>query len=169
MKKEQTYTHVSHDFEPVFDENSKVLILGTFPSVKSRENQFYYGHPQNRFWKVIAGLTESEVPQTIEEKKKLLLEHGIAIWDVIESCDIIGSSDSSIKNVVPTDLKPILEHSHVKKVFCNGATSAKYYKKYQEKELGIEAETLPSTSPANAAYSVDRLVEIWSDRLGAYL
>lgn len=105
MKKEQTYTHVSHDFEPVFDENSKVLILGTFPSVKSRENQFYYGHPQNRFWKVIAGLTESEVPQTIEEKKKLLLEHGIAIWDVIESCDIIGSSDSSIKNVVPADIE----------------------------------------------------------------
>ena len=97
-------------------------------------------------------------------QKKMLYQAGI-----IYSCDIIGSSDSSIKNVVPTDLKPILEHSHVKKVFCNGATSAKYYKKYQEKELGIEAETLPSTSPANAAYSVDRLVEIWSDRLGAYL
>lgn len=114
-------------------------------------------------------MSDIYVPVTIEEKKKMLHRHHIALWDAIYSCDIIGSSDSSIKNVVPTDLKPILEHSHVKKVFCNGATSAKYYKKYQEKELGIEAETLPSTSPANAAYSVDRLVEIWSDRLGAYL
>ena len=145
------------------------MILGSLPSVKSREQMFFYGHPQNRFWKLISALLNEEVPQTIDEKKSLLLRNHIALWDTIYSCDIIGSSDSSIKNVVPTDLKPILEHSHVKKVFCNGATSAKYYKKYQEKELGIEAETLPSTSPANAAYSVDRLVEIWSDRLGAYL
>lgn len=163
MKKEQTYTHVSHDFEPVFDENSKVLILGTFPSVKSRENQFYYGHPQNRFWKVIAGLTESEVPQTIEEKKKLLLEHGIAIWDVIESCDIIGSSDSSIKNVVPADIERVVANSKIKNIYANGGTAKKLYEKYSQKKTGREIIGLPSTSPANAAYSLERLLECWQE------
>ena len=163
MKKEQTYTHVSHDFEPVFDENSKVLILGTFPSVKSRENQFYYGHPQNRFWKVIAGLTESEVPQTIEEKKKLLLEHGIAIWDVIESCDIIGSSDSSIKNVVPADIERVVANSKIQNIYANGGTAKKLYEKYSKKKTGREIIGLPSTSPANAAYSLERLLECWQE------
>ena len=163
MKKEQTYTHVSHDFVPVFDENSKVLILGTFPSVKSRENRFYYGHPQNRFWKVIAGLTESEVPQTIEEKKKLLLEHGIAIWDVIESCDIIGSSDSSIKNVVPADIERVVANSKIQNIYANGGTAKKLYEKYSQKKTGREIIGLPSTSPANAAYSLERLLECWQD------
>lgn len=163
MKKEQTYTHVSHDFEPIFDENSKVLILGTFPSVKSRENQFYYGHPQNRFWKVIAGLTESEVPQTIEEKKKLLLEHGIAIWDVIESCDIIGSSDSSIKNVVPADIERVVANSKIQNIYANGGTAKKLYEKYSQKKTGREIIGLPSTSPANAAYSLERLLECWQE------
>ena len=163
MKKEQTYTHVSHDFEPVFDENSKVLILGTFPSVKSRENQFYYGHPQNRFWKVIAGLTESEVPQTIEEKKKLLLEHGIAIWDVIESCDILGSSDSSIKNVVPADIERVVANSKIQNIYANGGTAKKLYEKYSQKKTGREIIGLPSTSPANAAYSLERLLECWQE------
>lgn len=163
MKKEQTYTHVSHDFEPVFDENSKVLILGTFPSVKSRENRFYYGHPQNRFWKVIAGLTESEVPQTIEEKKKLLLEHGIAIWDVIESCDIIGSSDSSIKNVVPADIERVVANSKIQNIYANGGTAKKLYEKYSQKKTGWEIIGLPSTSPANAAYSLERLLECWQE------
>lgn len=163
MKKEQTYTHVSHDFEPVFDENSKVLILGTFPSVKSRENQFYYGHPQNRFWKVIAGLTESEVPQTIEEKKKLLLEHGIAIWDVIESCDIIGSSDSSIKNVVPADIERVVANSKIQNIYANGGTAKKLYEKYSQKKTGRKIIGLPSTSPANAAYSLERLLECWQE------
>lgn len=163
MKKEQTYTHVSHDFEPVFDENSKVLILGTFPSVKSRENQFYYGHPQNRFWKVIAGLTESEVPQTIEEKKNLLLEHGIAIWDVIESCDIIGSSDSSIKNVVPADIERVVANSKIQNIYANGGTAKKLYEKYSQKKTGREIIGLPSTSPANAAYSLERLLECWQE------
>lgn len=163
MKKEQTYTHVSHDFEPVFDENSKVLILGTFPSVKSRENRFYYGHPQNRFWKVIAGLTESEVPQTIEEKKKLLLEHGIAIWDVIESCDIIGSSDSSIKNVAPADIERVVANSKIQNIYANGGTAKKLYEKYSQKKTGREIIGLPSTSPANAAYSLERLLECWQE------
>ena len=177
------YEHIVHTFQPVFDEHSEILILGTLPSVKSRENQFYYGHKQNRFWKVMAEVLyckyndiksknqlDSEyngivVPATIEEKKAMLHKYHIALWDTIYSCDIIGSSDSSIRNVVPTDLKPILEQSKITKVFCNGATSARYYKKYQEKELGIKAVTLPSTSPANAAYSVERLVKIWSERL----
>ena len=163
MKKEQTYTHVSHDLEPVFDENSKVLILGTFPSVKSRENEFYYGHPQNRFWKVIAGLTESKVPQTIEEKKKLLLEHGIAIWDVIESCDIIGSSDSSIKNVVPADIERVVANSKIQNIYANGGTAKKLYEKYSQKKTGREIIGLPSTSPANAAYSLERLLECWQE------
>ena len=180
-KTNSRYEHIVHPFPPLYDDNSRILILGSLPSVKSREQMFFYGHKQNRFWKVMANILHN-TPEDMQDENKHITEenavsgrnnmlhiHPIALWDAIYSCDIIGSSDSSIKNVVPTDLKPILEHSHVKKVFCNGATSAKYYKKYQEKELGIEAETLPSTSPANAAYSVDRLVEIWSDRLGAYL
>lgn len=161
MKKQQEYTHVSHEFDPVFDEHSKVLILGSFPSVKSRENQFYYGHPQNRFWKVIAGLTDSDIPQTIEEKKTMLLKHGIAIWDVIESCDIIGSSDSSIKNVVPADIERVLSNSQIKYIYANGGTAKRLYEKYCQKQTGYEIIGLPSTSPANAAYSLDRLLECW--------
>lgn len=153
--------HQEHVFEPVFDEESRILILGTFPSVKSRENQFYYGHPQNRFWKVLAALWEQELPNSIEEKKKFLLEHRIAIWDVIASCDITGSSDSSIKNVVPTDLNVILEHAKIEKIYANGATAAKLFRKYQEPIIKRNIITLPSTSPANAAFSLQRLLEDW--------
>ena len=152
----------NHEFPPVYDENSEILILGSFPSVKSREMQFFYGHPQNRFWKVLAQVLNETVPQTIPEKKEMLLRHHIALWDVIASCDIAGSSDSSIKNVVPTDLGQIISNSRIERVYCNGAASGNYYKKYQQKVLGIEAEVLPSTSPANAAYSLDRLIGIWS-------
>ena len=153
---------IEHTIAPVYDENSRILILGSFPSVKSREQKFFYGHKQNRFWKVLAGILGCEVPQTIEEKKKILLTHHIAVWDVIQSCDIKGSSDSSIKNVVPTDLGQIISNSRIERVYCNGAASGNYYKKYQQKVLGIEAVVLPSTSPANAAYSLDRLIGIWS-------
>ena len=156
------YEHIVHSFEPVYDKASEILILGTLPSVKSRENNFYYGHKQNRFWKVLATLLKEPVPHTIEEKKAMLLAHRIALWDVIQSCDIKGSSDSSIKNVVPTDLGQIISNSRIERVYCNGAASGNYYKKYQQKVLGIEAEVLPSTSPANAAYSLDRLIGIWS-------
>ena len=114
----KTYEKVAHTFEPVYDENSRILILGTFPSVKSREQQFYYGHPQNRFWKLLAALTGYETPQTIPEKKKLLLENGIAIWDVVASCEIIGSSDSSIRNVVPADLNRILQSAPIRKIYA---------------------------------------------------
>ena len=150
-----------HEFEPVFDERSEILILGTFPSVKSRENQFYYGHPQNRFWKVLAALTDSELPETIEDKKKMLLDNRIAIWDVIAQCDIAGSSDSSIKNVVPADIGRVLKDSNIQKIYANGNTAKKLYDKYVLPKVQIEIEGLPSTSPANAGYSLDRLIEAW--------
>ena len=156
---------IKHTIPPVYDANSRILVLGSFPSVKSREQQFFYGHKQNRFWKVLAGILGCEVPQTIEEKKALMLKHNIAMWDTIYSCDIIGSSDSSIKNVVPTDLKSIVDNSKIEKVICNGKTSGKYYEKYQMKYLGIEPDILPSTSPANAAYSLEKLVDIWKKSL----
>ena len=152
---------MQHPFEPVYDTYSNVLILGTFPSVKSREYHFYYGHPQNRFWKVISALTKSELPTTLEAKKALLLTHGIAIWDVIHSCDITGSSDSSIKNVVPMNFSTILAHSRITRIFANGATAAKLYQTYCEKSTGIPIIQLPSTSPANAAFSLEKLLETW--------
>lgn len=158
--------HQVHEFEPVHDENSKILILGSFPSVKSREQKFYYGHPQNRFWKVVAQVMDCEVPQTIEEKRQMLLDHHIALWDVIESCDIVGSSDSSIKNVVVNDLSRILDVADISCIYANGATSKKLYDKYTKEQTNREIVGLPSTSPANAAFSVERLVEQWSQIRG---
>ncbi|MGL5577073.1 MAG: DNA-deoxyinosine glycosylase [Sarcina sp.] len=153
--------HVEHTFAPVYNENSKILILGTFPSVKSRENDFYYGHPQNRFWKVISAITETELPITIEEKKNILLNNKIAVWDVIASCDIIGSSDSSITNVVPNDITGILENSQITKIYVNGGKAYQLYNKYISKNIGIEAIKLPSTSPANARSRLENLIEAW--------
>ena len=155
-------THITHPFPPLYDKDSRILILGSFPSVKSREQMFFYGHPQNRFWKVLSAVLKEEVPQTIEEKAAMLHKHHIALWDVIFSCDIKGSSDSSIRNARPTDLSAILTGSKIERVFCNGSTSAKLYARYQEKTLGIPAVCLPSTSPANAAWSLERLTEVWS-------
>ena len=160
-KEKKQYTHIIHPFPPLYDSESEILILGSFPSVKSREQKFFYGHKQNRFWKVMAAVLESAVPETIEEKKKMLYRHHIALWDSIYSCDIIGSSDSSIKNAVPTDLGQIIAGSKIRKIFCNGAASGICFKKYQEKELQITADILPSTSPANAAYSLEKLISIW--------
>lgn len=150
-----------HEFEPVYDQNSRILILGTFPSVKSRENHFYYGHPQNRFWKLTASLTGSTVPETVEAKKHMLLENRIAIWDVIQSCDIAGSSDSSIKNVVPSDIGSLLKDCPIEQIYANGATAKKLYDKYIKPETGKDIIGLPSTSPANAAYTMDRLLDAW--------
>ena len=152
---------VSHPIPPVFDRQSKVLILGSFPSVKSREAQFFYGHPQNRFWKVTSKVFGVPEPRTVEEKKSFLLSHGIAVWDVIASCDIEGSSDSSIKNVVPNDLTKILSVTDIRTIFVNGKTAEKFYNKYIKDTIGREAVCLPSTSPANAAWSLERLVESW--------
>ena len=155
------YTYVEHTFEPVYDKNSKILILGTFPSVKSRENQFFYGHPQNRFWKVLAQVTGEEVPKTIEEKKALLLRNRIAIWDVIHSCKIIGSSDSSIQDVVVNDFSNILKNANIENIYANGGKAYELYRKYAFEKTGREIIKLPSTSPANAGWSLERLCEAW--------
>ena len=156
------YEHVKHTFEPVYDENSRILILGSLPSVKSREQGFYYGHPQNRFWKVLARLLEWEEPATIEEKKAMLLKNKIAIWDVLESCDIQGSSDSSIKNAVAADIPGLLKKTKIEKIFVNGTTAGKYYKKYIWPLTGVEAIVLQSTSPLNCRYDIEKLAENWS-------
>ena len=161
----QNYQHITHEFEPIFDERSRVLILGTLPSVKSREGQFYYHHPQNRFWKVLAKICKTEPPATIAEKKAMLLEHGIAIWDVVQSCDIIGSSDSSIKNVTPADLSVILRQASVKTIFLNGGKAWDLYQKYCAGMTELPAVKLPSTSPANAAWSLEKLVTVWEEEL----
>ena len=155
------YEHITHSFEPVYDKNSRILILGTLPSVASRENNFYYGHKQNRFWKLLAHLLDEPVPEAIYEKKHMLLNNHIAIWDVIQSCDIKGSSDSSIKNAVPNDFSDILKAAPIRKIYTNGGTAYKLYHKYCEKVTGIKAMKLPSTSPANASYSLDRLISEW--------
>lgn len=157
MEKER----VTHTFEPVYREDSRILILGTFPSVKSREQQFYYGHPQNRFWKVLAELAYDEIPKTIEKKKKFLLQHKIALWDVIQSCTIEGSSDSSIRDVVPNDISRILEQSRIEAIYANGAKAYSLYEKYMYPLCSKQAVKLPSTSPANAAFSLERLVREW--------
>lgn len=153
---------ITHPFPPLYREDSNILILGSFPSVKSREQLFFYGHPQNRFWKVIAAVFGCDVPQTIEEKKRFLLEHKIALWDVIASCEITGSSDSSIQNVTVNDLSEIFSHAKIERIFVNGKTAEKYYRKYTKPQIGRDAVCLPSTSPANAAWSVERLAEAWS-------
>lgn len=193
---------IIHPFGPLYNENSRVLILGSFPSVKSREQEFFYGHPQNRFWKVMAALfspahhykmtkdndcqvvgkqaayypiidgsecnrmTQSyeriRLPQTIEEKKALILDNGLALWDSIGSCEITGSSDASIRNAEPNDLRVITDNSDIRAIYCNGKKSLEVYNKYIEPVLGRKAEALPSTSPANASWSLDRLIDAWS-------
>lgn len=156
---------INHTFEPVFDEHSRILILGTFPSVKSREQGFYYGHPRNRFWKILAGLLKEPVPETIEDKKQLLLQHGIAIWDVVAACDIVGSSDSSIRNVVPADLPRVLDHAPIQQIFANGGKAYSLYQKYAFPVTGREAVKLPSSSPANARWQMEQLLEDWGQIL----
>ncbi len=152
---------IVHPIPPLFDENSKTLILGSFPSVKSREAAFFYGHPQNRFWTVLAMIYAVKKPETVEEKKKLVLENNLALWDVIASCEIVGSSDSSISDVTANDLSVIINNSKVERIFVNGKTAEKYYNKYTYPKTGIKAVCLPSTSPANAAWKIERLVEEW--------
>ena len=156
---EKIYTHVTHEFDPLFDADCTTLILGSIPSPKSREQAFYYGHPQNRFWKVMAACLKSDIPVTIEEKKQLMLKNHIALWDALEACDICGASDSSIRNPVPTDIPWILNHTKIERIFATGATAYKYYQKYNYPKTGIKAVRLPSTSPANAAVSLEKLIE----------
>ena len=152
---------ITHPIEPFFDRCSTVLILGSFPSVASRQSGFFYGHKQNRFWRVLASITGEEVPQSIESKKLLLQKHGIALWDVVASCDIIGSQDSSIDNVTVNELSHILDNAHIARIFVNGRKAYELYNKYLRLKYG-DATYLPSTSAANAAWSVDRLCTEWS-------
>jgi len=150
-----------HTFGPVYNEKSRILILGSFPSVKSRESSFYYQHPQNRFWKVISAIIDVPTPETIEEEKAMLLRNTIAVWDVIYSCDINGSSDSSIKNVVPNDIAKVLNETGIKTVYANGGKAYELYNRYCYKSTNKKIIKLPSTSPANARYSLERLIECW--------
>lgn len=153
---------LDHPFGPLYDGNSRVLILGSFPSVRSREQNFFYGHPQNRFWKVVAAVLGQPVPQTMEEKKMLILDNGLALWDSIASCEITGSSDASIRNVRANDISIILNSCSIERIYCNGRKSHELYQKYIEPETGREAVCLPSTSPANAKWTLEKLTEAWS-------
>jgi hypoxanthine-DNA glycosylase len=154
-------THQVHEFGPAYDKDSRILILGSFPSVKSREMGFYYGHPKNRFWKLLANLYQAREPEGIPEKKAFLAEHRIALWDVIASCDITGSSDSSIRNAVVNDIGSILKDSNIQKIYANGKKAEGLYQKYIQPVTGIDITGLPSTSPANAAFSMERLLQAW--------
>ena len=158
MNKEQK---IVHPIPPLYTEESEILILGSFPSVKSRESAFFYGHPQNRFWKVMAAVFEDSVPRDVPERREFLIRHHIAAWDVIRSCTIRGSSDASIKDVVANDLTPILDSAPIRQIFVNGKTAEKMYRKYIEPKIGRKAVCLPSTSPANAAWSLERLTDAW--------
>ena len=165
------YQRLTHEFPPVYDENSRILILGSFPSARSRQQQFYYGHPQNRFWGVLYAVTVPEggrVPETVPARKAFLLEHHIALWDVIAQCEIIGSSDASIRNVVPNDLRLILDAAQIRQIYVNGAAAYRLFERYQRDVCGRDAVRLPSTSPANAAWSLERLTAAWQC-VGDYL
>ena len=155
------YQTVKHSFEPLFDDRSLILILGSLPSVKSRENDFYYGHPKNRFWSLMAGLLKCDEPLTKEEKKEMLLSHNSALWDVIAQCDIRGSSDSSIRNVIPNDINIIVNNSCVRTIFANGGKTEELYNKYCSGTVRMPIFRLPSTSPANASCGMDSLKEKW--------
>jgi len=151
----------SHEFPPVFDENSEILILGSFPSVKSRQESFFYANPQNRFWKLMAQLLNESTPKDTKDKIVMLKKHKIALWDVIESCDIVGSSDSSISNVVPVDISQILSRANIIKVYANGGKAFELYNKYLYPKTKLDITKLPSTSPANAGYSFEKLLSEW--------
>lgn len=152
---------IVHPIPPVYDENSEILILGSFPSVKSREQGFFYGHPQNRFWKVLSAVHGLQIPNTIKDKTKMLLNLKIAVWDVIGSCEIEGSADSTIKQVTPNDISTLLEKTNIKRIFVNGNTAKKHYDKYVKGTIGVDAICLPSTSPANAIFTLEKLIDAW--------
>lgn len=157
-----TQITVVHPFEPVYDENSKILILGSFPSVKSREQGFYYAHPQNRMWKILSIILNTKIGASADDKKCFLLDYNIAMWDVLLKCDITGSADSSIKNIIPADLTPVIDYGKLRAVFCNGGVSYKYYLKFDKNKFGLPVFKMPSTSPANARYRLEHLVSTWS-------
>lgn len=153
---------ITHPIDPVFDKNSRILILGSFPSVKSRASGFFYGHPQNRFWKVLSVELACGVPVTVDEKKAMLLSNGIAVWDVVAECSIVGSSDSTLNAFAANDITPILDHADIKAIYTNGKKAFELYNRLIFQNLGFPAVCLPSTSPANAASSLEALIERWS-------
>ena len=161
-KRKSKEEQLVHPFPPEWDSHSEILILGSFPSVKSRETAYFYGHPQNRFWRVVAALYQDTVPLSVPERQAFLLRHRIALWDVIASCGIVGSSDSSIRNAVPNDIRPVLAGAPIHGIYTNGQTAFRLYQKYLLPQTGREAVYLPSTSPANAAWSLEHLVAAWS-------
>ena len=158
-------------FAPVYNEHSRALILGTWPSPKSREMAFYYGHTQNRFWPMLAALTGEPVParENIEAKKQIILRHGLALWDTLESCTITGASDASIRDAVPNDIASLLAKAPIEAVFCNGATAYKIYTKYLQPVSGSAAVRLPRTSPANAACRPEKLQAVWGEALAPWI
>ena len=153
--------HLDHPFPPVVDEHCRILILGSFPSVRSREVGFFYGHPQNRFWRMLASVYSEPLPIDIPAKKALLLRHHIALWDVIASCEIEGSADASVRNAIAVDIAHVTDIASIERVICNGKLAEKLYHQYLEPQLGIKAIGMPSTSPANASCSLDRLIDTW--------
>ena len=157
--------HLIHPWGPIVSPGSRILILGSFPSVKSREVSFFYGHPQNRFWPMLAAVFGEEIPRTIPEKTDLVLRHRLALWDAIGECDITGSSDASVKNAHPVDIARVTDTARIERVLCNGALSGRLYEKHLRPILGLEAAVMPSTSPANAAWQLDRLICFWSPHL----
>lgn len=154
-----------HPIPPLYDKDSEILILGSFPSVRSREANFFYGHPQNRFWKVLSGVYGEKIPETVEEKKALVLSHHLAMWDVISECDIIGSSDSSIRDAKANDISVILDNARIRRIIVNGKTAGKMYDRYLFPKTSVRACLLPSTSPANATWTIDRLIDAWKEGL----
>ena len=153
---------ITHPFPPLYDEHSRVLILGSFPSAKSRENRFFYGHPQNRFWRTVALVFGEKVPGTIPEKKRLILGQHLALWDSIAFCEITGSADARIRSAIPNDLRFILDCAPIEQIYCNGRKSYEIYTRFIEPMTGRKAECLPSTSPANAQWTAERLAKAWS-------
>ena len=154
-----------HPFPALYSPQSEILILGSFPSVKSREQQFFYGHPQNRFWRMLACVYGEEVPATIEEKAALILRHRLALWDSVHACTITGSSDASMRDVEPNDISGLLRAAPIRTILLNGAMPARVYHRFIEPTTGIPGITCPSTSPANAAFSLADLAAAW----GPYL
>ncbi len=162
-KKEKV--HVVHPFPPCYDKNSRILILGSFPSVKSREMGFYYGHPQNRFWKVLESIFKEEIKEDVPSRRNFLLRHQIACFDVIYECDITGSSDSSIENAICTDIRKILKESKITRILTNGKMAHRLYQKYMLEKVKIEDCCMPSTSSANAGCSLETLKSCYRKEL----
>lgn len=160
---------ITHPFNPIYNNKSKILILGSFPSIKSREINFYYGHPQNRFWKILGNIFNEKISNITEDKINFLLSHNIAIWDTIKSCEIKASSDSHIKNATVNDINIIISNSNIKAIFCNGNVSYKIFLKYYKDKVNIPIICLPSSSPANARYSLDNLTNIWKNEIEKYI